>query len=125
MLLNISNHPWKKWSDKQKETAIELFGGVEDLIFPDIDPGLSLEDVQVTASDYLSYILKIKEVNKDDEKGFSVLISGEYTLVYRLLRLLEENEIKSYCATSKRDVSYNADGSKNINFAFVTFRPYY
>lgn len=124
MLLNISNHPWKKWSDSQKDAAHQHFGMVEDLIFPDIDPGLALEDVKEIAADYLNFIHKKKET-AEGESNFAVLLAGEYTLVFQLLLLLREDGIPAYTATSKRDVSYKPDGVKIINFEFVSFRRYY
>lgn len=124
MLLNISNHPWKKWSENQKDAAQRQFGTVEDLIFPDIDPELGLDDVKVIASEYLNFIQKKME-SADGGENFAVLLTGEYTLVFRLLLLLFEHNIPAYCTTSKRDVTYKPDGLKTVNFEFVAFRPYY
>jgi len=124
MLLNISNHPWKKWSDSQKDAAREQFGTVEDLIFPDIDPELDLDDVEVIAGDYLNFIQKKME-SAAGEQNFAVLLAGEYTLVFRLLLLLRDHNIPAYSTTSKRDVTYKPNGVKTVNFEFVAFRPYY
>lgn len=38
MLINLSNHPYEKWDETQKQAAIEAFGRVEDYPFPPIDP---------------------------------------------------------------------------------------
>lgn len=124
MLLNISNHPWKKWSDSQKNAATSQFGEVEDLIFPDVDPQLETEDVKLIARDYLNFIRKKMEVT-EGERNFSVLLAGEYTLVFQLLLLLKDNNIPAYVTTSKRDVTYSTEGVKSVNFEFVKFRSYF
>ena len=34
MLINLKNHPSDKWTDDQKNGAIELYGELKDLPFP-------------------------------------------------------------------------------------------
>jgi len=38
MLINLSNHPFKDWEIGHQKAAMVLFGRVEDIPFPDVNP---------------------------------------------------------------------------------------
>lgn len=56
MLLNFSNHPYERWSEKQRRMALEMFGSVEDLEFPLVDPEKDEEYIDKLADDYVKII---------------------------------------------------------------------
>lgn len=51
MLLNFTNHPSNIWSEKQKRTAIQLFGKVVDMPFPHIDESADENYISKLADD--------------------------------------------------------------------------
>ena len=80
MLINFSNHPYEKWSDKQKEVAKE-YGETVDLAFPAV-PGMADESqIEALALDSIELILK----NIDDDPKSAVMVQGEFTLTYAVV----------------------------------------
>lgn len=53
MLINLSNHEFARWSEKQKEVALQLYNDVRDFVFPAIDPKSDLRDVTKLVEKYL------------------------------------------------------------------------
>ena len=54
-----------------------------------------------------------------------VMVQGEMTLLYQLLRRLEGHGYRAVAASSIRDVRINADGSETKFFKFHRFRDYF
>lgn len=119
MLINLSNHPSSKWSDKQKGLAEFLFGEIVDMQFPNIDPHANEEEVQLLADKYFGELLTI--INNPDDV---VHIMGEQTFCYYLINKLRDFGIKCLASTTERIVE-ERDGQKISRFEFARFRYYF
>ena len=116
MLINLSNHPYSKWSDLQKETAHRLYGEVMDMEFPHIDPEWSRDKVQELAEKYLSKIKLMPPA--------TIHLMGELIFCFVLAALLKSAGIPCVASTTQRVVE-EVDGRKISTFTFVQFRPYF
>lgn len=115
--VNISNHPSDKWSDKQKQAAMELTNGNEivDIAFPNVNPTFSKEDIEKMVSVFIT-----KNTFAHDDV-FHVM--GEMGFTYKLVQVLKSKSHKVYHSTTERKVTEN-NGIKTVIFAFVQFRSY-
>ena len=117
--INLSNHPSDKWDEKQMEAA-KQYGEVMDIPFPSIPAQADENEVVRLAEQYLNRI--------NDYPCAAVMIQGEFTFTYHLVKLLEKTGIPVLAACSERRVEeiVNPDGSvsKKVDFHFVRFRTY-
>jgi len=121
MLLNLSNHPFDKWDEKQRRIALERFSSVEDIPFPEIDPMADTGDVASLASEYL---LQCKaKLAEFEDKNNAVHISGEPCFLFQFVTLAKAQTITCVCSTTLRLVT-NEDNIKTSIFQFVQFRKY-
>jgi len=121
MLINISNHPSENWSGKQFEAAVNNYGEILDLPFPQIDPDLQKEDIIAFAGCYAAQITALLK----NKKGTSAVhLMGEQTFCYCLVELLKEKNITVIASTTKRIAENRPDGSKVVKFSFCKFREY-
>lgn len=116
MLLNLTNHPSANWPQKQKDVAINQYGEIVDLSFPQIDPQLTANQVDQLVEEYTIKIRKIKPV--------AVHIMGEMTFTFRLVNKLKEIGIPCIASTTERKVTEDDNGNKTSQFNFVKFRAY-
>lgn len=115
MLLNLSNHPFDKWTENQTYNAILAYGSVEDLSFPNIDPNWDRHDVAQLVEEY---IVKIRKI---DPKAVHVM--GELVFTHLLVNKLKDIGIPCIASTTERIVEMEGD-VKKIKFNFVKFRSY-
>lgn len=115
MLLNLSNHPSSNWSESQLNTAIQTYGSVEDLPFPNIPPEWDRDRVLQLADDYTARIAL--------SKASAVHIMGELVFTHLLVTRLEEIGIPCIASTTERIVEMEGD-VKKIRFGFIQFRSY-
>lgn len=119
VFINLSNHPSNKWDEGQKKAALR-YGEIIDMPFPDIPAQADESEVVKLADQYFARILEYK--------CSAVMIQGEFTFTYHLVKLLEGKQIPTLAACSERSVEeiINPDGSnsKKVNFRFVKFRRY-
>lgn len=115
MLLNLTNHPSTRWSEEQLAAAVEAYGEVQDLQFPNIPSGASTAEVEEMADDYLQQVLEISPS--------AVHLQGEFTFVYALVHRLQRLGIPVVASTSERIVE-EREGEKMVRFNFVQFRAY-
>ncbi len=123
MLINLSNHPYSQWSEKQKQVATENFGEVVDLPFPLVDPKATAKQVKLLSVDYFSRVLDLFEKSDNKPKKNAVHIQGEFTFVFHLVTMLKAKNIKCVASTSVRNTK-QVGNKKIINFNFVQFREY-
>lgn len=116
MLLNLSNHPASKWSDKQRQTAIDAYASIRDLPFPHIDPQWSGRQVDELASEYLHLICEMNPT--------TVHIMGEMTFCFKLITMLKTTDIPCIASTTARTTTIDDSGNKISVFDFVGFRLY-
>jgi CRISPR-associated protein Csx16 len=123
MLINLSNHPKLNWDKKQLKKALEKYGSVIDMEFPDINPLATKKNVLNQVSVYSKMIeATFSNINNSIHPN-AVHLQGEFTFVYNLVHRLKKNGIKCIASTSKRDVT-EENGKKVIRFKFVQFREY-
>ena len=123
MLINLSNHPQSKWDNKQVQSAVEQFGSIFDMPFPNINPNFSTNEVEELAKQYFTNIFEIFDECANEPFGNAVHIQGEFTFVYSLVTLLKESGIVCLASTSHRNVKHEGE-KKVIVFDFVQFREY-
>ena len=118
--INLSNHPSKNWSEAQLSEAQKI-GDIIDISFPSIDPDDSIEEIQNKASSIFSLICNFEDP--------VVMVQGEFTLTYQLVRMLQDAKIRSVVSTQKRVskeyIDANGNTVKTANFHFEGFRNYY
>ena len=120
MLINLSNHPFPEWSERQKKEAWRLFGEVEDWHFPPIDPESTASEIEKLAEDYFQ-MLAVRIASIPD---VAIHLMGEMTFSFALLKKLQESKIDCYASTANRNVNILASGEKVVRFDFVKFRKY-
>lgn len=119
MLINLTNHPSSRWSDKQKATA-EVYGEIVDMPFPVIDEAGDEKYIATLADEYLNKI-----VNLSDTQSVVVHLMGEQTFSYALIKRLREHGITCVASTTKRIVKEEVPGKKSeVIFQFERFRAY-
>lgn len=121
MLINLSNHPKDKWSEKQISSALKKYKSVVDLSFPHISPIATKNQVISKAESYLKKILSILESSTDKQNA--VHLMGEFTFVFHLTTKLKKKKIPVIVSTSNRLVE-EVNGKKIVTFDFVRFREY-
>lgn len=119
VFINVSNHPSSKWGEKQRNAARE-YGDIMDIPFPEVDPEAGTEKISDLAETYLKKIIEVENP--------VVMIQGEFTFSYALIRRLRENGITAVagCTRRKAEEQVMPDGTtvKNSFFEFVGFREY-
>jgi len=131
MLLNLSNHSRAKWDVKQREAAEREYGGVEDLPFPQLNPGDSLDSIKGVVDEYVRKCVALFDQESSPKKKAvptgrqAVHLMGEFTFTYQFLKEMERRGIPCVASTTERIVTDNPDGSKTTVFRFVRFRPYF
>ncbi len=126
MLINFTNHPSEKWTDDQKNSAIRLYGEVRDMPFPTVPTSAGTPEVISMANEIIEKILAIKEESPGTE-AFAVMVQGEFTLTYAVVRRLLDRKIKTVSAVSERNVIEqieNGEVRKTVVFRFGGFREY-
>jgi len=121
MLINLSNHPYSKWSEQQYKSAIENYTEIKDIPFPVIDPYNDAEEVLLKAKEYMK--LCIDELSEYPGQRNAVHIMGEFNFTYILVSALLSKKIECITSTTERNVV--DDGDRKITvFKFVKFREY-
>ena len=119
MLINFTNHPSDNWGEKQLLEA-KKYGEIKDLAFPKIDPNSTSQEIQLQAKQYVEQITSLHPK--------AVLVQGEMTFTYNIVRGLKEKDILVLCACSARVAheEHLDDGQiiKNSIFKFIQFREY-
>lgn len=119
MFINFTNHPSDNWGEKQLLEA-KKYGEIKDLAFPQIDPNSTSQEIQLQAKQYVEQITSLHPK--------AVLVQGEMTFTYNIVRGLKEKDILVLCACSARVAheEHFDDGQiiKNSIFKFIQFREY-
>lgn len=118
--INLSNHPSSLWSVEQFCEAKKL-GDVVDIPFPDISPTASTKDIKKMAKDMFI------DINKFENP--TVMVQGEFTFTYQLVRLLQKAQIRAVVCCSRRESKEipgeNGTTVKTSTYHFEGFRDYY
>lgn len=119
MLINLTNHPYSQWCEKQCKAAL-IYGETIDMSFPEVDETADEQYISVLADEYMQKILAISE-----DKSITVHLMGELTFTFALLKRLQEHGIPCLASTSKRIVREEVAGRKGeVIFQFERFRNY-
>lgn len=120
MLLNFTNHPSTQWGAAQRTVALEAYGSIQDLPFPQVAPTAGEQALDALAHCCTRRILA--------QKPAAVLCQGECTLSYRVIQLLLAQGMPVLAACSVRQTVElrRPDGStcKQSIFVFAGFRRY-
>lgn len=120
MLINLSNHPYCDWGEKQKKEAKLQFGEVKDIAFPAISPTGNENYIMELAANYI----KMVEQEIENVEDVTIHIMGEMTFVYRVVNHFLSKGICCVASTSIRNVQEFGDGRKEVTFEFEQFRKY-
>lgn len=120
IFINLSNHPSSQWSETQLAAARKI-GKITDIQFPAIDPDDSPEKIRKTAEGIFKFLRALgKPV---------VMVQGEFTLTYQLVRMLQDAGIRAVVSCSRRVSEEYVDEKgatvKVSSFRFEGFRDYY
>lgn len=121
MLINISNHPVKSWSDKQLEAARKTYKRLHDIPFPNVNPNADSDEIMNLAEKYSSYIAEM--LSKSEDQNNAVHVMGEHSLIFTIVRLLQKKGISCVVSTTERKSEVSGD-EKRSKFNFVKFREY-
>lgn len=119
--VNFSNHNSSKWGDAQLSAAKE-YGNVIDVPFPMVNPAATKEEIQELAEKSVADILM--------NSPSIVMVQGEMTLVYAVVKRLQDNGIKCVAACTRRRTDEEiqklaaAGLTKEGMFEFMGFREY-
>lgn len=122
MLINLTNHPFEKWEEKQKKEALQLYGVVADLPFPQIDPVWDEKTLTEKSNQYIKQCSELLHGSSDFNNA--VHIMGEFTFTFAVVTGLIEKGIECIASTSERMVKEEGEGKKTIIFRFARFRKY-
>ena len=119
--VNYSNHSSSRWTSAQMEAA-KAYGNVIDIPFAQVSPSATKAEVNALAE---------AEVEKIMKAAPSVaMVQGEMTLVYNVVRRLEDKGIKCVAACTRRRSEEEvqklaaAGLTKEGMFEFMGFREY-
>ena len=120
MLINLSNHPFAKWSHPQKDAA-QKYGLVVDLAFPVVQPLASTQEIGGLAEIYKGKVLYM--LKNSTQSVNAVHLMGELTFSFALLQLLQQEKVICVASTTNRIVAETGN-SKTVEFDFCQFREY-
>lgn len=118
MLVNLTNHPYSEWNEKQK-TAAMVYGECVDIPFPKIVPEADEKEINALTDIYAERVLSLA-----GKECITVHLMGEQTFCYSLINKLLRMGIKCIASTTYRDSTILPDGSKKDRFHFIRFRSY-
>lgn len=121
LFVNVSNHPSTGWADEQREAALRTADQIVDLAFPPVPADADSSTVWRMAREYADRIFAMRTESTDVA---AVMVQGEFTFVYALVRLLSGTGIPCLAATTERRTVDLGDGRKVAQFQFVRFRAY-
>jgi hypothetical protein len=119
MFVNFTNHSSDRWQKSQLDAAL-CYGEIADIPFPNVSPCSDSDEVRELAAEYARRIEKMNPA--------AVLVQGEMTLAYEVIRLLKSAGITVLCATTERNsettVTESGETVKKSVFSFVRFREF-
>lgn len=119
--VNFSNHASSKWTNAQLEAA-RAYGDIVDIPFAQVAPSATKAEVDALAEAEVAKIM--------DAAPSVVMVQGEMTLVYNVVRRLENEGIKCVAACTRRRTDEEvqrlaaAGLTKEGMFEFMGFREY-
>ncbi len=121
MLINLTHHPSAGWPAAMKIAAEYHYKQVQDWPFPAVDPLASTYAIKAQAQ---AIVLQILEFQLQIKQELVILVMGEMTLTYQLVRLLKEEGITCVASATERVAKMLPDGKRISEFHFKQFREY-
>ncbi|MCX8081591.1 MAG: CRISPR-associated protein [Bacteroidia bacterium] len=124
MLINFSNHPFSNWPQNQKELALNTYGEVVDVLFPNINPDDDQDELLLLGKKYVS---EIKSLIQKHSENVAIHIMGELTFTYIMVALLQKENIDCVASTTRRitkEIKTDDKIIKTSEFQFIRFRKY-
>ena len=119
VFINHTNHPSSRWEEGQRSAA-EIYGTIVDVAFPVIPADGEEEEVRRLAEETAQTVLAYRPS--------AVLVQGEFSYSFALVRILKEAGIPTLSACSERHVTERTDENgetvRESRFAFRRFRSY-
>ncbi len=119
--VNYSNHVSSRWSSAQLEAA-RAYGDIVDIPFAQVDPSATKAEVDALAEAEVAKIM--------DATPSIAMVQGEMTLVYNVVRRLQDKGVKCVAACTRRRTDEEvqrlaaAGLTKEGMFEFMGFREY-
>lgn len=120
VVINISNHSSSTWSREQKEACGDAI--IIDEKFPNINPAAEADDLDAMCFCYADWLTST--VNNISRDRVTFLVAGAQGALFRIVGFLKMAGYAVMEATSERNTTINADGSKTVRFDFVRFRSF-
>lgn len=117
MFVNVSNIPLSDWQDAQLDEA-KLYGRLYEFRMPEVDAEASTTVVTDLARVLADRIAKV--VWENDEKKNAVMVLGEPSFSFALIRELQIRRLTVVCPTYRIELYDDEDLIEN----FVRFRNY-
>ena len=121
MLLNLTNHPFKNWDEKQIKMAESRFGNIVDIPFPQVDPEADETEINDLANHYSDKCLKILSASKDQNNALHIM--GELTFCFSIVNKFQKEGIRCIASTTSRKAVQNGN-FRTSEFIFCRFREY-
>ncbi len=122
MLINLSNHPSHQWQPAQKDLALEKYGSIIDILFPQLDPMAEMNEILLSAKQHAARCTRL--LSETNKAIHAIHIMGEHTFVYAFVRIMQQNNITCIASTTHRLASIDENGNKISRFEFCRFRMY-
>ena len=114
IFINLTNHPSDEWSIEQL-LAAEKYGKVIDVPFPNVPADAGADDISTLCNIIVDKVISYHPA--------IVLCQGEFTLAFRIINRLMDNNITVVAACSERIAIVNGN-KKESYFNFTQFRAY-
>lgn len=119
MFINHTNHSSKRWVREQLQAA-KKYGDIVDMPFPVIDASVGSEEIARIAAEKAQEIIGMRPD--------AVMVQGEFTYSFALIRMLKDAGILVVAACSQRnlleEINEAGDTIKRTIFRFIQFREY-
>lgn len=125
MLINFSRYPLVQWSAHQKEEAIRIYGKIEEVAFPEVPVEADVAYIEDLAERcFIRISAVLEEYAAHQGEKLAVLVEGEPTLTFAVVRLLQKEEITCIVPAMERRVRQLPNGSTEVSYEFFRFREY-
>jgi hypothetical protein len=125
MLINLTDLPSAKWSNKQKQAAEDEFGKIVDFTFPKINPNATAEQVNTLAKQYFEKIRKeFGKYGVISQSNCAIHIKGEFTFCFPLINLLLHKNYRCVESIMEYIITEENNFKKDAQPQFVQFRDF-
>ncbi len=124
ILINYTNHPSAKWSQDQMAAALEKWGRIIDIPFPQVEPEWDEAEVAACFDAFMTEVTEKLASPGLNVSAAEYLIMGEFRYTYYSVRSLLAMGHKVYAHAGKREVEV-VDNKSIYTFRFGRFVEYF